>query len=492
LYLGGDDKLKEKIYKPEIIAVILATVILTTVLMIKPIIGVADNGDFYRVMIPVGLEYLTDDYSEKYFNYIHSKYRVRNVGVWGGGDYITTHIIPVKLAIFLNNLVLFHSGIFDIRFLSVIYSVILLFSLFLITKYTQSRYKPVNWLIMALSVLVFLDVGYISYFNSLYGEAASYVFLLLTVAITIYILKCERPKISVLIAFFIAAIFFVGAKQQNSPLVVLFAAFGIRFLWLRKDWLWKNTVIICTIVLILASGLVYSVISQEIRNINIHQAVFFGILKDSKTPEEDLQELGLDPKLSVLAGKTYYDENVPIKPKSEELKKEFFDKISYTKIVAFYLKHPIRFIQKMEVTANNAFTIRQGYLGNYEKSEQLEPGKQTNLFSLWSYIKQTRIPHHLWFVVLFYIVFYSVWFVEYKKTGTIKERVFLELYALIGISGLIQFVLPMLADGEGDLSKHLFLFSVCFDIMFVTAVVWAVKTALERKQRLKDLYGVTQ
>jgi uncharacterized membrane protein len=122
----------------------------------------------------------------------------------------------------------------------------------------------------------------------------------------------------------------------------------------------------------------------------------------------------------------------------------------------------------------------------------MEPGKLTNAFSLWSYLKQTKIPNHLWFVVLFYVVFYCCWFTEYKKADTVNKKVLLELYVLIGISGMIQFVLPMLADGEGDLSKHLFLFSVCFDIMFVTAVVWAVKTVLERRQRLKDLYGVTQ
>jgi hypothetical protein len=42
----------------------------------------------------------------------------------------------------------------------------------------------------------------------------------------------------------------------------------------------------------------------------------------------------------------------------------------------------------------------------------------------------------------------------------------------------MQFVLPVVADGEADLSKHLFLFNICFDLLFTAGLAYVAQKAV--------------
>jgi hypothetical protein len=43
---------------------------------------------------------------------------------------------------------------------------------------------------------------------------------------------------------------------------------------------------------------------------------------------------------------------------------------------------------------------------------------------------------------------------------------------LLAAAALVQFVVPVLGNGEADLQKHMFLFALCFDLMLVVGAVW--------------------
>jgi len=51
---------------------------------------------------------------------------------------------------------------------------------------------------------------------------------------------------------------------------------------------------------------------------------------------------------------------------------------------------------------------------------------------------------------------------------------YVETFALVGVIGAISFLIPVIGDGEADLSKHLFLFNAVFDVMFVSGILWIV------------------
>ncbi len=457
----------------EFLVIIIAAVILGFLLMVRPIIGIADNGDFPRIMGSTGLGYLTPNNPDNYFGFINRLYSVNDIPLRLAGYYISTEIFLVKFAILLNRIAA-DNGIFDIRFLSFVYSGILLFSVYLILKYNKHKSAYVNWLLAVLIVVAFTDVGYISYFNSLYGEAVSFSFLFLTTAAALYLVKKDVPSIWALAGFFTASLFLIGAKVQNVPIVVIIALFGLRLRQIRKDKAWRYALIVFTGLLIISSTAIFLSTPKGIKNCNKYQAVFYGILKDSPNPSKDLQELGLDPKFASLSGTNFFMKDLPYDLKSPDMEKELYDKIKRSKIFLFYAKHPLRYLKKLERTAQSAFSIRQEGFGNFEKSESTKFGQMSESFGIWSSIKKVVIPRSLMFVIIFYILYYRVLISHHIKARDLREKSYVEIFMLIGLIGLIQFVIPILGDGEADLSKHLFLFNFCFDIMFVLSLTWLI------------------
>lgn len=85
------------------------------------------------------------------------------------------------------------------------------------------------------------------------------------------------------------------------------------------------------------------------------------------------------------------------------------------------------------------------------------------------------LPHSLTFLLLFFGTYTVILTKQYLKAGEVNEKIYFGTFLIIMIIGCIQFVVPIICDGEADLSKHLFLFNVCFDIMFIYMSVWFIE-----------------
>jgi putative flippase GtrA len=449
-------------------------------LMLKPFVGIADNGDFQRIMATVGLDYGVphESFSDRFYGYFHSQYRFREPGL---GGYISTEIPVVLLAVLLN-LLLYSGEVFDIRFLAGVYGVLLLAALYGLMKTGYLQNKAVRWFTAALSLFVFFDLGYIAYFNSLFGEPVSLVFLLLTVILGIRILDRggQGSGIGLLTSFIVCAVFLIGSKVQNAPVGLMLALFAWRLRPLYTDRAWKRRVTVASAVLLLCSVLIYVTAPRELRTINQYQSVFYGILKDSPHPEKDLEELGLDPKLAVLAGTNYFTPNTPIPQQSPELTELFYKHISHGKIAEFYVTHPARFWKKLEATASSAFTIRPLYLGNYEQSAARGYRATFVSFDEWSRIKHELLPHSFYLILAFYAFYYGVLIRRWLHSSGLSGKLLAELFMLVGVIGAVSYVVPVLGDGEADLAKHLFMFNACFDLMLVISLVWMCRLAVHR------------
>jgi hypothetical protein len=302
----------------------------------------------------------------------------------------------------------------------------------------------------------------------------SFTFLLLTIAIVHILLNKVKPSGWLLIFFFISAFFLVGAKVQNAPLGIILALISLRFWHIREDKAWKKLVITISVLLVCLSAAIYFSAPQELKQINQYQTVFYGILKDSPNPKQDLIDLGLNPDFSVNAGTTYFTADASIKQQAPMLQQQFYPNIDHKKIALFYLKHPFRFITKLEAAAHSGMTIRPYYLGNYEKSANRGYGAVSHAFGGWSELKRSILPNSLWFIALFGLAYFLVLIIKYFQTNEAKLRIRIELYMAIGVMAAISFIVPIIGDGEADLSKHLFIFNVLFDMMFVISVVWLV------------------
>ncbi len=472
-----------KKFRLEVITALAVIAILSLLLMPRPITGVADNGDFARIMNSTGLSYLTNDREEQYFGYVNRLYHVGNI-IPLGGKYLSTQIPLVLLAVYLSK-VLSGTAFFDIRILGAIYILILAVAAFLTIACLRRRAGFVSFFSVLAVIPVFCDIGYTAYFNSLYGEPVTFTFLLLLAGTALYFAREEKPAVWMLSVFGTAAFFFSGAKVQNVPAGLLLALLCVRLVRLRKDAMWRRVAIFIAVMVMFVSVGCYLGVSKEIRTCNKYQSVFYGILRHSPDPAGDLQELGLDPSLEILADTNYFMESYPMDIRSQEFKKMIYDHVNYTKVAAFYLRHTARFLQKLVFAAENGFQLKQSF-GNFEKYPGIHYMQTSHALSFWSDFKMNVLPHTLLFLFIFYAVVFLVLVYEYCRSENAGKRFLVEFFGFVAITGIIQFIMPIIADGEADLSKHLFLFDVSFDMLFSSGLMYIALKALAAVRYFKS------
>jgi hypothetical protein len=73
-------------------------------LMVPPVIGIADNGDFPRIMSRFDIGYLTDKYKERYFAYFLDKYRIDKRDHWES-KFVSSQTPLVAFAVQINRLI---------------------------------------------------------------------------------------------------------------------------------------------------------------------------------------------------------------------------------------------------------------------------------------------------------------------------------------------------------------------------------------------------
>jgi hypothetical protein len=448
-----------------------AVIIAACLLFFRPVTGVANNGDYGRIMEPAGIGFITDTR----FTNIDRLFRIEEPVFKPGTSLITSHLLPVLVARALN-IAVKDGRIFDIRFLGLVYLIIFAIGFYLLLKNNRTASGVLNIIFALLAVFILCDVGYLSYFNSFLGEAAIAVFFVLFAGIASHLLRSKRISIPLLLCFYLSAALFISAKQSNLPAGFIIAVLGLSVLLTDRRAKIAAAAVSFSVALICLSVFLYKATPENMGMITRHQTVFYGILKDSPTPEEDLEYLGLDKKLAVLKEASFYDADLPIPSNSELLKKEFYDKLTFSKVLGFYLHHPDRFVKKLAVTAENSTMIRTPYLGNYSLEDTGERFGFAGVFSLWSTAKKIYMPKSLLFIAAFFLIYLSAASYEFLKAlRNRSERgkapyaaMFLALWA----TGATQFVIPVLGDGEVDLPKHLFLYNLCFDLMLISAVIW--------------------
>ena len=460
-----------KLWRIEVIFCAAAACIAIWLLLAGSFVGVADNGDFLRIMGSAGLNYYDalESYEDRFFKFAHAHFAY---DAFFRGFYPSTQIILVIAARFIGTL--FNGTAFDIRILGAIYAVILLAASYILIKYNKTKSRLTGVVLAGLLLFVFFDIGYLAYFNSLFGEPVSFVFLLLTLGLGLMLVKQKEPSRLLLALFFIAVLFLVCSKTQNAPVGAGFALLGLRYAWLKEDRRWRQLALCLSAFIFVASVAMYAFAPKDFKNINLYQTVFFGILNESPDVEGDLKKLGLPERLSVLAGTNYFQAGTAIKQDDPSLKADFYDRIGHMDVLLFYLKHPARLVDKMEYAASNGMSIRPYYLGNYEKSEGKPPGSLSFAYSGWSEFKRKHMPDSLWFIALLFFAFFAVLLLEWLRRPHIRSRLAVELFALLGLTGIFSFLIPILGDGQADIGKHLFLFNVVFDCVVVAAIVWIV------------------
>lgn len=482
-------KIKDDYIKYLIITfIIIACGIVAFVLFKGPQVGVADQGDFDRVMSASGLSLLDKDSSNpefiRFYDYIVTDYKITSniltfaLTIVGSsmGYLITTISYICKLM---------GQNVFKTQYLAIAYAIMYISAIAVILKNINIKNKIKISILGVISLFVFMDGNYLLWFNSLYGEPMMITTLMILIASVLYYInyryvRKETQNIaSKIVIVFIAAFIFLGSKMQvftTLPFVIIMLG---KILWDNRKYMTKKKVILLSIFLcvIVIYPTQINMVNKNISKDTQYNSVFYGVLNGSETPEQDLIDLGLNPDMAGEAGKHAYldaSEYEKYVPRTEITENEFYRKISNGKLAKFYLTHPVRLIKGMEYTADKAF-ITSTSLGKCSIEDSKEPIREFHRFTTWSDFREKNFPGNLWFILVVYLAIFCVSLYEFirnRNDGEVKNKIFL-LWTIMLMGG-IQFPMPFVGNGQADTAKQLYLFNFIFDMLLVILVNWSI------------------
>ena len=447
---------------------LLAAGILGAQLFAPPRVGLADNGDFLKVMDPAGLGYTTDVYEERYWQWTLPNFAIVEPGPFPG-EYRTSETLLAKAAVAGSRL-LSSSRLFDIRAMGIVHSVLFLAFLGLLGVAVADLGLGARLLALGLSVFCFTDVGYVAPFNSFYSQTASLLFLLLTLATAAIAIRRGKLDGWLLLAYFGFAALFVCSKPQESIQGPLLALLGLRLSGVRGRGAWRRLAGVAAASLCAISFWYYAVIPRRtISEVGLYHTVFMELLPASREPGRDLSDLGLDPGLARFSGVTAYEKNTPLADPA--FRAAFFARIGYGGVLRFYLARPGRFMQRLRLAGQRAFQLRPGNLANFDRQSGFPPGTLSRRFDAWSAVR-ARLGGAgglLWVVLL--LAFNGVAAFRLLPR-TERGRLVRDVLAIVSLMAAVEFLVCSLADYLGDVSRHLYVFQAMCDLLLIADLVW--------------------
>jgi len=401
-------------------------------LFCDPIVGTADNSDYWRVMKQIGVAYPESGHAPLFKNLQRDFVIVPREDV----AYLTSQVVLGRIAVQVDRL-LAKEGLFDIRVMGLVNSAAYLAALAVFLAAFR-RTRP--WLRVAsaiASLLIFTDVRLVAYFNSFYCESAQLIFLVATVG---FALQAADESLAPPArawrygGFVISAVLFMFAKTQDLVFFLPLAVIALR-LFPSQAPRWRiRGAIAAAFVALFIYGMksdAYAVTNR----VNIDVTLSEEILPHSKDPTADLQELGDGDRANVTFGR----------------------------IALFYAHHPYRWWKVARRRLHEAFT-RTPY-GNFEPPLVAE-SQAFDGFSTW---KTDHYPRSLWFWIVA-ILAYGAALVAKWRLGTAEDRTRSLASAMWVVGCILEFVAIVTFEANGT-EKHFFIFNVLVDLVLVTSLV---------------------
>ena len=446
--------------------VALLALLLVGQLLVQPIVGLADTEDFSRLWRWFGIESPTADHEQRYFRYLIREWKLDAAKAESSG-FLAADLLFIAASMPLNDW-LARPGVYDIRSLSAVRIVVLLFASFLLVR-VAGRGGLVMQGIVALALLfVVADVGYIAYFNSGFTEPASLLFALLTIAFFVRLVVGEGVPTANFWAFAASAVLLIWSKPQNVLLALPLAFLAWRLGSLGASPRWRAGALAVIVVIVTSAALYRSNppplwYTQQIR----HIAVFNGLLPASPDPAADLRTLGIDPRWTLLSGQ--FPWSVATQQHAAELQTQFHDRIDDRALVKFYLRHPGRALALLKLSASQALAVRVG-LGQFEASTGRPAFTRAKWFALRSDFVRDFGPHRFRWVVALLAAATLVACVAWWSAKTRPSRLLAEGAIMLAVAAVLQYVTVAVLQGPVAVSKGMFLFAFFYDATMAAAV----------------------
>ncbi|MCR2807819.1 glycan biosynthesis hexose transferase WsfD [Paenibacillus soyae] len=470
---------------PALLAAMLTVAIGSAALFVKPYVGMADNGDFYRILYGNGLYFNAPDYDGQYFGYFVRQYGIMQYFNDNEAALLSSQSLFIRIAVWLNKL-LYSPHVFDIRAQGALYLALYTSAVYLLVEsVTWKMPRKPGYFVALIAVFMFGDTGYTAYFHSFYGEAVVLIMTMLLAASGLLLCRGRYNDYAMLALFAVSALLLTAAKQQNAPVGVIAGVMGLPLLLIRRK-AFRVTAGASLALLLLTGIAVYALIPQEFVNINQYHAMTRGPLLTSGNPEAALAAFGIDEQYAILAGSIYYELYTTVDVQSPILDQSFYGRYGFLPILGYYLAHPAQAVDMLQLAARHAFTIRPEAMGSFELAAGKPFGEHARFFTGYSELKQALWPKTIGFVAIWALAaigFYAPSFMAAVKSKNMRAAMKLPLVVMIILIGLSSMAVSIIGAGDADLSKHEFLFTVTFDLILFAGLADVIRSRTRARER---------
>lgn len=459
-------------------ALAIAGAVLVVQVLVPPVVGLANNGDFNTVLAALHLVPVDEKDPDRFFTHVVVTYKAHPEPMWKSG-LVTSEIVLLTPAYWVNRLIVSKDGTFDIRWAGVTHSVLFLGALLLLMPVLAPLGCWRQGTILAALLLVFLDVEYVSWFNTLYADPTSLLTLFLMVVLFLRIVLGRGSETVDPALFLVCATFFVTSKAQHTPLALPLVAF---MFWKRRllgihgrRWvMWSLAGI-----LVVATVMVLVVTPQRYGHTPLYTVIFSKIVPGAASPEAALAELGLDRSFVRYSGThAYSPQGAFVDPKQRQV---FMASTSHLKLARYYLRHPEVPFELWKTGLGLAGLRRPVAFGNFPKNAGFAPRSTSTSFALASDLKRKLMGNRPFAGLAFLLASGGLllgfcWRMRGDSPGLLEGA------CLLVLAAVMEMLIACLLDTL-ETTRHLFIYNAMVDVLFVGALAAVLAAWVVRRRR---------
>ena len=279
-----------KPHRQEVVLLLLCASLLLWLLFLPGFSGMANNGDFAKVIGPLCIGG-ADNYADS-FLFFQSDYVRDPKFCWDPHIPSSEHAVA-WLAASVQHAI--QGGAhFDIRWIAAIHCIVFLVFYYSVLLLLKPLRPMLRILLSLIAILIFADVGTVAQFNSFWADIAAILGGLAATILAVHLLKAETIGRGTLALFGLAALLFVTSKGPHAVVGIVPLSFVVLIAWRAK--VASTRILAGSIAIVLLAGMfwVLSTTPNWYQGQARFNLVFFKIAtKDSPAAAQDLHELGL-------------------------------------------------------------------------------------------------------------------------------------------------------------------------------------------------------
>jgi hypothetical protein len=516
----------------ELVVLGLATLWTFFTVLGSPVRGLANQGDYERLTIPLGIApapsmpYDPYNLTTKFLTGATPAQLGVPTSIWTNPTlrnfyfgYHSSETVLIRIALFLHG-VFAGGSLFDIRWLGFVNATVLLAALASLIAASRQLPRRARAITVVLLAVALSDPGYVLYSNSFYSEPAELYFFLLAFGLAACALIASRPLLP-FAGFVLAGVMAASAKTEDAvlsiPLVLLGLLIANR---VCRGWHWYAGY--AGSFGIGASGY-WSWTDQVpyIHQFNLYDSVFYGVLWRNHSIDATLGALGLPTSLAKYAGTTADSPHNGFG--APGIAAQFFDRMSSGKLIGYYLSHPSSLLKITGQVARTGLPIRP-QLGNLSYGQTPAAIYLPN--SPWTVVHRSVLPHSLLFIAFVLLAGIVVSVVvrlaatslrpegsenhggsadmppaagagRFRPDGRLARtgarwrtwsarigatRTTPEVLLAVAVTAALALVQVPVGDGLNGVVKHEVTFDIMFDIVLIPLVALAVHWFIARRE----------